>query len=68
MLGKIFLPIFAVFLLLFLIGAVMAVIAKRKNPSADKEADEILSQKTVENVNDLGDRFNRARYMDRDGN
>ncbi len=66
MLGKIFLPIFAVFLLLFLIGAGMAIAAKRKNPSARNETEELLSQKTVENVSDLGDRFNRARYMDRD--
>ena len=34
--------------------------------SADDQ-DQVLSEKTVNNVSDLNDRFNRARYMDEDG-
>ena len=40
--------------------------AKGKKDPASREA-EMLSDKTVENVLDLNDRFNRARYMDKDG-
>lgn len=31
------------------------------------ERENALTQSIVENVHDLRDRFNRARYMDRDG-
>ena len=68
MLGQVFIPIFAVFLLMFVIGIVMAIIWKKKKPEEYRKAEEMLSQRTVDNVNDLNDRFNRARYMDQDGN
>ena len=55
--------------------AVLAVIGwiQRKRNAAKGETDPAeqeagpLSEKTVENVHDLRDRFNRARYMDKDG-
>lgn len=39
-----------------------------KKGRAPSEEEAALSQKTVDNVLDLNDRFNRARYMDEDGN
>ena len=55
--------------------ALLAVIGwfQRKRNAAQGAAgpagqeDGALSEKTVENVHDLNDRFNRARYMDKDG-
>ena len=40
--------------------------AKGKSDPAEQEAGP-LSEKTIENVHDLNDRFNRARYMGKDG-
>ena len=37
----------------------------KKDQEAAKE-EELLSERTVENVLDLNDRFNRARYMEED--
>lgn len=62
-------------ILIGLVGlvAVLALVGwiQRKRNAAKGKADpaeeEFLSEKTVENVADLNDRFNRARYMDRDG-
>ena len=39
---------------------------KRKSPSP-KDKDGIMPQETIDNVLAVKDRFNRARYMDRDG-
>ena len=39
---------------------------KRKFPSP-KDKDGIMPQETIDNVLAVKDRFNRARYMDRDG-
>ena len=41
--------------------------AKGRTDPAEQEA-EVLAEKVVDNVADLNDRFNRARYMDKDGN
>lgn len=66
MLGEIFIPFFALVAVLALIGGLQALRAKKK-AAAQKEAGEVLPQSAVENVADLSDRFNRARYMDQDG-
>ena len=34
---------------------------------AEQEGAELLPERTVKNVADLNDRFNRARYMSEDG-
>ena len=50
--------------------ALVGWIQQKRNAAkgkADPAEEEFLSEKTVENVADLNDRFNRARYMDRDG-
>ena len=54
--------------------AVLAVVGliQRKRNAAKGNPDpagepELLPEKTVENVHDLNDRFNRARYMGKDG-
>lgn len=47
----------------------VAELVKKDREAAKKEQKdtELLPQSVVDNVNDLGDRFNRARYMDKDG-
>ncbi len=59
--GKLFIGFLIVVAVLGIIGLVMAHYAKKKG----------LKQKTsdniTENVADLNDRFNRARYMSEDG-
>ena len=55
--------------LVALLGLIGFIMAKRR--AAKGEADpsgepEVLSEKTVNNVFDLRDRFNRARYMNKD--
>ena len=54
------------FLLLVAVLALIGYLQTRRSP-ADKAEDEVLSQKTVDNVLDLNDHFNRARYQDKDG-
>ncbi len=65
--GKFLIIFFSAIIVLALIGSVMTPRDPKKNPSAPKDGEEALSEKTVENVHDLRDRFNRARYMDKDG-
>ncbi len=65
--GKFLIIFFSAIIVLALIGLVMKLRDAKKNPSAPKDGEEALSEKTVENVHDLRDRFNRARYMDKDG-
>ena len=66
MLGQIFIPFFAVVGVLAGVGGVQAWRAKKK-AATQKQDGELLPQRAVENIVDLGDRFNRARYMDQDG-
>ena len=54
------------FLLVVAVLAVIGYLQTRRSP-ADKAEDEVLSQKTVDNVLALNDHFNRARYQDKDG-
>ena len=54
------------FLLLVAVLALIGYLQTRRSP-ADKAEAEVLSQKTVDNVLDLNDHFNRARYQDTDG-
>ncbi len=67
-LGKIFVGFFAVVAAL---GSVGLWQIKRKNarkdPSDREEEEGVLSQRIVDNVFNLKDGLNRARYMDRDG-
>ena len=60
-LGKLFVGFLAV------VAALGGVGLWQRRRSSPKDEDELLSQKTVENVFDLNDRFNRARYQDKDG-
>ena len=68
MLGKAILVFLAVIAVL---GAVGLWMLKRKAaaaPQAGEDAEKRREDKIVENVADLNDRFNRARYMGQDGN
>ena len=60
MIAKFFIIFFSLLIVLALIGFWM-----KKRNAGDREAgeDDPLSEKNVDNVNDLNDRFNRARYM-----
>ena len=60
--GMLFLGFIAVVVILGVVGLLL-----RKRNGAEKSGEEVLSQKIVDNVNDLNDQFNRARYMVRDG-
>lgn len=64
--GKLFFGFLAVVVLLALIGFFLR---RRdiKEGLVSPDEEEGLTQKAVDNVNDLNDRFNRARYMDEDG-
>ncbi len=63
--GKLFFGFLAVVLVLAILGFFL----KRKDAkqSGASGREDVLSQKTVSNVADLNDDFNRARYMDQDG-
>lgn len=63
--GKLFVGFFVVVAVLALIGFFLRRRDIKKGLVSPEE--EVLSQKTAENVLDLNDRFNRARYMDEDG-
>ena len=55
---------------LIVVLALVGLIQRKRNAARGEEdpaEEEFLSDKTVENVHDLNDRFNRARYMDKDG-
>ncbi len=66
--GKLFVGFIAAVILLGIVGWIISKRKTAKNaPSAEGE-EEALSEKTVNNVLDLNDRFNRARYMDEDSN
>ena len=63
--GQLFIVFITAVVLLGIVGwAVARRNAAKKGASTD---DQVLSEKTVNNVSDLNDRFNRARYMDEDG-
>ena len=63
--GQLFIVFITAVVLLGIVGwAVARRKAAKKGASVD---DQVLSEKTVNNVLDLNDRFNRARYMDEDG-
>lgn len=65
--GQLFIVFITAVVLLGIVGwAVAKRNAAKKGASADDQ-DQVLSEKTVNNVLDLNDRFNRARYMDEDG-
>jgi uncharacterized membrane protein (DUF106 family) len=59
--GKLFLGFLIVVVVLAIIGFFMSMRAKKRG-----ETEEMKDPS--ENVADLNDRFNRARYMDKDGN
>lgn len=62
MFAKFFILFFSVLIVLGLIGLWM------KKRSGSQEEEDPMSEKNVNNVNDLNDHFNRARYMDEDRN
>ena len=62
--------LFVGFLVVVAVLALIGFFRRRRDirmclASPDEES---LSRKAVDNVNALNDRFNRARYMDEDGN
>ena len=62
--GKLFFGFLAVLALLAILGFFL----KRKDVrDGTAREEDVLSQRTVSNVADLNDDFNRARYMDQDG-
>ena len=61
MLGKIFWIFLAVFAALGAVGFVMARLRAKKGEKGDG-----LPDHGIENMADLNDRFNRARYMNRE--
>ncbi len=65
--GKLFFGFLAVVVLLAILGFFLVRRDKKMNPSAREEEAEFFSERAVGNVQDLNDRFNRARYMDQDG-
>lgn len=66
--GKLFFGFLAAVVLGGIVGLVIVKVrASRKGTTETQEMDEILPGHGSENVADLNDRFNRARYMDRDG-
>ena len=69
-LGRILLVLLIILGALAIAGAVYLIGMKKRKAAAAPlaDADDPFSEKTVENVSTLNDRFNRARYMDQDGN
>ena len=66
MFAKFFIIFFAALIVLGAIGLWMRKRDAKTDP--DRREDEaFFSEKEAANVQDLNDRFNRARYMDRDG-
>ena len=64
--GKLFVGFLAVVAVLGIVGFVLKKRAAQGKGDGSRQ-EELLSEKVVENVFDLKDRFNRARQMDRDG-
>ena len=67
MFAKFFIIFFSVLIVLGVIGLWMRRRDAERNPGAKEEDETFFSEKEVGNVNNLNDRFNRARYMDGDG-
>ena len=66
--GKLFVGFLALVAVLGIVGFVLIrVRAAREGVSRQQAEEELLPKKADENVADLRDRFNRARYMDKDG-
>ena len=63
MFAKFFIIFFAILVVLGVIGLWMK---KRGTKGEVSGREDPMSEKNVDNVNDLNDLFNRARYMDRD--
>ncbi len=65
--GKLFVGFLAVVALLGIIGLIITKRRTAQKGTSTEGRDEVLPEKTVKNVLDVNDRFNRARYMDEDG-
>lgn len=65
--GKLFIGFIAAVVLLGIVGWIVSKRNAGRKGSGSDQADEILPEKTVNNVLGVRDRFNRARYMDEDG-
>ena len=65
--GKLFFGFLLVVAVLAVLGYFLTRRDAARRAAGNSGEDELLSQKTVDNVHDLNDRFNRARYMDEDG-
>lgn len=66
--GELFFGFLAVVVVLGIIGLIMTKrkAARSKDKHDPQEEAEVLPEKVLDNVLDLNDRFNRARYMDTD--
>lgn len=60
MLGQILIPFFAIFFGAITVLGIVGIVMIRRKKLQDTRDD-------TENVSDLNDRFNRARYMSEDG-
>lgn len=67
MLGRILIGMLAVLAALAFVGFLQEKRNGTRRKTASAEEAEILPQKTVDNVLNLNDCFNRARYMNEDG-
>ena len=64
-LGQLFVGFLVLVALLALIGGIIAW--RRAAKGEAPQENDVLSEETVDNVLNLNDRFNRARYQDEDG-
>lgn len=67
-LGRVFVGFLAVVGALGGVGLWQIKRKSKEENSSEQEEEGVLSQKIVDNVFDLKDGLNRARYMDNDGN
>ena len=70
-LGKIVIALLILVAVLLTVGLVWVLVKSKKEKISVRQMiaeEDALSGKTVENVADLNDRFNRARYMNENGN
>ncbi len=68
MLAKIMVAFLAVVAVFAFIGFLQEVWEKKRGIVSAEEKGDLLPEKALDNILNVRDCFNRARYMDRDGN
>ena len=66
--GWFFVIFFAVVVVLAIVGYFLKKRDAKQNPASLTEDEGLFTDEEVGNVHNLNDQFNRARYMDKDGN